>query len=170
MLEANLGSYPGKRGATAASWSEKNPRVLVKAMWEKYPHADDAELCRRVQAALETRGWLDFLPAFIDHTTKNCLLAIKAEDRRSKSRARKKRPKKSANATAIINRLKKIVLMEMPTPFGKSLGDCNEVELRQMGGWVVAVADGVGRKHLRDVKSESDLRNAFIGQPLKAAA
>ena len=64
-------------------------------------------------------------------------------------------------AAPIIESIKKLVLMELTTPFNKPLGDLNEAEGCKLTGWQATVFTGIGKQKLRDARTEADLHAAF---------
>jgi hypothetical protein len=172
---------PGHRGATRASWRDNNPRVLIARIMAEHPQAGVEEICRRVRKALAGADRA-FQEAFNDYCTVNHYNVIKREEDEARGLRRprpglrvvtsteatvtsaKRRGDQAAASEAairevapIIESIKKIVLMDLATPFGK-LGDCTGAQGRKLTGWMKNAFRGVSDKQkLRDVKTEADL-------------
>jgi hypothetical protein len=122
-----------------------------------------------VACALHSAGAdVNYQDAFNDYATRNHFnLLVRDETgsvRRSRPAARLTPEQQQAaakRAETIEAAVKQIVLMELPTPFGKPLGDLTEAEGRQLTGWQASLFDGLGDKRLRDAKSELDLQAAW---------
>jgi hypothetical protein len=135
-----------------------------------YPRAGDDEICRRVRDALDGPD-AKYQNAFFDYCTRNHFNLLYKDERGAAGRKSRRQAKVALTAeqeAAIAKRAKTILaaakaiaLMELPTPFGKPLGDLTEAEGHELTGWQASLFDGIGDQRLRDVKSEKDLQAAW---------
>jgi len=164
---------PGRKGATSARREDLDPINLVSMIMKKYPEAGVDEVCRRVRTAL-AGSYSNYQEAFDNYCTRNHFNLLQAPPRRRAARAAETSASTAATATpaavkeeaekrsvTIFEKMKNIVLMELPTPFGKPLGDLNEMEGCKLSGWQSMLFAGIGKRRLRDVKSEKSLHEAF---------
>jgi hypothetical protein len=163
---------PGRKGATFARREALDPINLVARIMKEYPRAGVDEVCRRVRVALAGPD-ANYQDCFNDYATRNHFNILYKEE--VSGPVRRSRPTKTlsaAQATAekttaatradtIMETVKSIVLMELPTPFDKPLGDLTEAEGRRLTGWQSSLFAGIGNKRLRDAKSEAELRAAW---------
>jgi hypothetical protein len=167
---------PGRKGATSARREALDPINLVSRIMKKHPHAGVDEVCRRVRTALAGPD-AEYQEAFDNYCTRNHFNLLYKDEhggfvRRSHparasavtvtvEQRETAKAEAAKRAAPIIENIKRIVLMELPTPFGKPLGDLNEAEGCKLTGWQATVFAGIGKQKLRDARSEADLHKAF---------
>jgi hypothetical protein len=180
-MSLGFDTAPARKGATSARREELDPINLVKKIMDKFPQAGVDEICRKVRSALAGPD-ARYQDAFNNYATRNHFNLLHKDELSGSKRIRVSTAAPTAVATTsakvieqraaaktaavartapIIKNITNIVLMNLPTPFGKPLGDLNECEGRKLSGWQATVFNGVGKRKLRDVKSEADLQTAF---------
>ena len=175
-MSIGLETVPGRKGATSARREALDPINLVSRVMKEFPRAGVDEVCRRVRVALDGPD-AKYQDAFNDYCTRNHFNILYRDEtggvvRRSRPRtpptAATGQQQDAKTADMVVERVataietfKMIVLMEMPTPFGKPLGDLTEAEGSQLTGWHASVFNGIGNHPLRDVKTEAELQAAW---------
>lgn len=163
-----------RRGATRARREELDPINLVKRIMDQYPQADVDEICRRVKTALGGRDKA-YQPSFNDYCTRNHFNLLRRDEQLRLHAATRRQPRVTVTeeqravetraaehrANETINAIRQIVLMELPTPFDKPLGDLTESEGKQLTGWHAKLFEGIGNRKLREARSENDLQAAW---------
>jgi hypothetical protein len=167
-----------RRGASAGRRDGLiDPYQVVKNIMQQNKSASAEKVCDLVwdHASEDLSGLSDVAESFVRYLTRNLYNQIFAEERSGAGfRNGKKKPRRLSaeqrkrqqlenekRTDGIIEKIKKIFLMELPTPYDKPLGDLNEVECLKLGGWYATVGRGVGNNQVRSVKTEADLQKAF---------
>jgi hypothetical protein len=170
-------TIPGRKGATSARREMLDPINLVSRIMKEHPRAGVDEICRRVRVALAGPD-AEYQDAFNNYATRNHFNLLYKDEKDPIVRRSKPRPKAVPAVTAeqekvvaervgkVTAAVKGIVLMELPTALTdangnpRPLGDLNEAEGNQLTGWAMAVFDGIGKRKLRDARTEAELQTA----------
>jgi hypothetical protein len=143
-------------------------RDIITDLRRQHAYADGliSALIERLQqddAALESAARLIVCELLTERGAREAARALPMP--RSRPAQRKERQERQEQtrqqAKHLAGQVKRSILMEMPTAFGKPLGDLTEAEGRQLAGWQTALFAGIGDRRLRDVKSEADLQAAW---------
>lgn len=159
-----------RQGAASARREDLDPIDLVSRIMNDHPAADIDEVCRLVRKALAGRD-ARFQDSFNNYTTRNHFnllqrrietpLVRRTRPRVSPEQRQQETQQAQQRAEQTVDTIRQIVLMELPTGFGKPLGDLTESEGMQLVGWQASLFAGLGNKRLREAKTEADLQAAW---------
>jgi hypothetical protein len=150
----------GTLGQTRSTWRDDNHlRGLLLRLVIENPQANREEL-----EAL-----------YLDKAESNSTL-VKEALRRSfdndywqlQRPAKRRRPPTEAEITAVAEKLRVVVLLDLVLPNGKKLRECSGQECRQAGGWLTAVADRIGNRGIVGEKlSEAEVAALYANPKSK---
>lgn len=158
----------GVTGAKRVSIEGANTRHLLISIMERYPLYSDVKLLKRYMEAVKDDP--DMLDVVIKYKFANDYAAI------AKSKPTQRKPNPNAlTTTAITERMRgalnkhikekaEQMLMDMPMPNGKRLGDCTISYCARLGGWMARIAKGKNpRQMVSFVYTEEDLKHLRKG-------
>lgn len=141
---------------------ESENKAYLAEIMRAHPTAD-LKAIRRVAFNNLSRGPNADLKRWCDTTTDRVYKSIIAEPQPvSEEQQEADRAEAERTAKDRLSALSHTILMNLPTPFGKPLGELTGREGRKLVGWQSQAFKGVGdTKRLRDVKSEIELRKIW---------
>ena len=158
MTDATPNSTPGRRGHTRTT-RDHGLRLLLRRLRDENPRASKSEV--EVLYMAEYRQDDDLIEAAGIRVFGNDYESLMAQEdaepqpqsapvRQRQAVERVQQPVRpirrvsAADLAAIGQRVRNIILLELPTANGKKLGDCTAPELRALGGWHFTLADRIG--------------------------
>ena len=136
----------GRQGAKRSSWTKVHYRDLALKVCHENPDADVEELAEIFLAALEKH------PEFMESIAIYIMANIRA------ALTPRSQPVTDLE-TRVIKQVAAKVLMKLPMPGGKTLGQSTGAECIKAGGWLAAVGHKIGRRNIVGEKlKEKDLQ------------
>lgn len=155
---------PGQYGAKRATWRDTNPRNLLRNIIEKDVTAGEKvwreEFWQKVtkRASISNNSYLFAVVQYwLDNNIRSLLLEIRGQNTR-----KAKKTETQTELVQVAQTTETILLMRLPMPNGKLLGECTGAECQRFGGWYARIAKLVpARKIVSDVLNEDKLHELW---------
>jgi hypothetical protein len=155
LISTTAAATPGVRGHTRSTWrDEAHLRGLLLRLITRHPDATRDQLeALYLDKAKRTDALVD---EALRRAFDNDLAQMQKSPRAAHQRVA------AADVAAASERLASVVLLDLVQPNGKKLRDCTGKECRQVGGWLIKVADRIGNRGVVGRKlSEAEVASIF---------
>lgn len=155
-----------KRGASAQSWNQNNPRPILESMIEEFNGDPNDIESRRVlfddfMRMIRKPGYEATLRSVIEYWYTNNYHALIRAKFKQKTLAEQREALMETRKGEARNRAR-ILLLDMVMPSGNPLRDCTGEDCARAGGWFALIAEKVGPNDIvGHVLKENQLQGLF---------